>query len=119
MNFEWIDEYCKTLKGAVKEYKLEWGVFRFMLTDKMFLMLGKDNHDRQILTLKLKPDNGQYLREKYPDIREGYYMNKIHWNSVDLNGDVPQDEIKKMITESYQLVLGSLKKADRLKIVNE
>ncbi|MNP85293.1 hypothetical protein D3C76_1849660 [compost metagenome] len=50
------------------------------------------------------------LRENYDDIIEGYYMNKVHWNSVFLDGNVPEDVIKQMIDMSYNLIFGSLTK---------
>lgn len=48
------------------------------------------------------------LREKHTHIVEGYYMNKVHWNSVYLAGDVPDDILKQMIDMSYNLIFNSL-----------
>ena len=55
------------------------------------------------------------LREQYRGIRPGYHMNKKHWNTVDINKDVPDELILKMIDDSYALVVKSLTK----KIQNE
>lgn len=118
MKYPWLQEYCRTKIGAVEEYKVEWEVLRYLLIDKMFIMIGKDRDNRDILTLKLKPENGEAMRNIYNDIRAGHYMNKIHWNSIDLNGCVPDDLIKKMIDESYQLVLTSLTKAEQRLIIS-
>jgi predicted DNA-binding protein (MmcQ/YjbR family) len=54
-----------------------------MIRDKLFAMYGSDKKGREIITLKLESMHGQFLREQYKgDIVPGYYMNKVHWNSV-------------------------------------
>ncbi|MEW5960630.1 MAG: MmcQ/YjbR family DNA-binding protein, partial [Chloroflexota bacterium] len=56
------------------------------------------------------------LRQQYPAVQPGYYMNKRHWNSIWLDGTIPDDKIQGLIDHSYELVVGSLKKADREKL---
>ncbi|MBU2552677.1 MAG: MmcQ/YjbR family DNA-binding protein, partial [Proteobacteria bacterium] len=46
-------------------------------------------------------------------VRPAYHMNKRHWNTVLLDGTVPQDHVLEMIDDSYALVVGKLKKVDR------
>ena len=118
MKYPWLREYCASHKGAIEEYKAEWEVIRFMLKDKMFIMIGEDNNGREIITLKLDPSNGQALRDKYSDVYSGHYMNKVHWNSIDLNGFVPDEVLKKAIDESYELVLNGLPRKAREEIIN-
>jgi len=77
---------------------------------KMFAMQGHDKEKRSIISLKLDPPFGEFLRSQYDDIRPGYYLNKMHWNSVDLNGDIDDDLLKNMLDQSYELVLHSLTK---------
>ena len=116
MNYPWLDEYLCAQKGACKEYKLEWECFRYMLAGKMFAMVGADNHGKSIVTLKMLPENGAILRAQHSDIIPGYYMNKEHWNSVFLDGSVPDEVLRAMVDESHRLILGSLsKKAQQLK----
>lgn len=50
------------------------------------------------------------LREQYPDIVPGYYMNKEHWNSLSLQGTVPDDLVREMVDRAYETVLRSLPK---------
>lgn len=95
-------------KGAVKEFKVEWDAYRFMLGDKMFAMQGLDNLGREILTLKLAPEFGILMRETYEAVIPGYYMNKVHWNSILLNKEMPEDVLKAMMDQSYELVLKGL-----------
>jgi predicted DNA-binding protein (MmcQ/YjbR family) len=105
-----ICKYARTFPAAKTDYKLEWEATRLLLDDKMFGMIGHDKSGKQILTVKLKPEDGELLREQYAEITPGYYMNKVHWNSIDLAGQVPDETIKAMIAASYQLILQGLTK---------
>lgn len=73
-------------------------------------MQGGDKDKKAIITLKCDPLFTRSLREQYQHIIAGYYMNKEHWNSLYLDGDVPNDVLKQMIDMSYELVLGKLSK---------
>jgi len=117
MKYEWLDEYCLTHIGATKEYKPEWNATRYMVGGKMFALLGGDRDEKPIMTLKLDPAFGVMLRQQYKDIVPGYYMNKDHWNSLYLNGDVPDDIVKAMVVASYQLIFQSLSKKLQKEIV--
>lgn len=115
MKYEWVDEYCLSKKGTEKDYKIEWEATRYMIRGKMFVMQGGDKEGKPIITVKLDPAMGERLRKQYQDIVPGYYMNKAHWNSLYLEGEVPDDILKKMLDDSYYLVLNSLSK----KVQNE
>ncbi|GAB2023598.1 hypothetical protein RyT2_26750 [Pseudolactococcus yaeyamensis] len=75
----------------------------------MFGMLGQDKSGERILTVKLKPEDGELLREQYAAIVPDY-MNKVHWHSIDLAGQVPDETIKTMIQRSYHLILQAMSK---------
>lgn len=62
------------------------------------------------ITLKLDPAEGDFLRQQYADIIPGYYMNKVHWNSIKAEGNVPDELLKEMLEKSYRLVLGGFSK---------
>ena len=96
-----ICAYAETFSAAYTDYKVAWGATRLLLDDKMFGMLGQDKAGKRILTVKLKPEDGELLREEYAEIVPGYYMNKVHWNSVDLAGQVPDETIKAMIRTDF------------------
>jgi predicted DNA-binding protein (MmcQ/YjbR family) len=75
---------------------------------KMFATLVEQ--DGQARTnLKCDPDEAAMLRDIFSAVIPGYHMNKRHWNTVALDGDVPLGEIKRMIDRSYGLVVKSLK----------
>lgn len=114
MKYDWMDSWCLSKPGAEKDFKVEWNATRYMIRGKMFAMHGGDAAGLPILSLKLEPPVGEMLREQYPDIIPGYYMNKLHWNSVYLEGLVPDEVLRGMIDQSYRLVLAGLsKKAQR------
>ncbi|OPZ93978.1 MAG: hypothetical protein BWY74_00930 [Firmicutes bacterium ADurb.Bin419] len=110
MKYIWLDEYCLSKKGVKKEYKPEWDATRYMIKDKMFVLQGGDKEGKPIVTVKLEPAYGEVLRLQFKDIIPGYYMNKEHWNSLYLEGDVPDEVLKDMLDKSYNLVLASLSK---------
>lgn len=119
MKYEWIDEYCLSKKGAVKDFKIEWDAIRYLIGGKMFAMEGGDKNKQAIITLKCDPLFGQYLRQQHQHIIPGYYMNKEHWNSVYLDGDVSDDVLKEMIDMSFELVFNSLSKKMQKEIMLE
>lgn len=110
MKYEWLDKYCLSQKGAVKDFKAEWEATRYMIGEKMFGMKCEDKEGNPIITLKLEPSFGDFLRQQYEDIKPGYYMNKLHWNSLYLEGTVPDEVLKEMIDQSYQLIFKGLSK---------
>ena len=116
MKYQWLSEYCLSKKGANKDFKEEWNVHRYMIGDKMFVMEGGDKEGKPIITLKLEPLYGDFLRKQYKEIIPGYYMNKEHWNSVYRDGNVEDEIVKKMIDESYRLILESLPKKTQAEI---
>ncbi len=110
MNYPWLEEYCAAKPGAIKEFKPEWDTTRYMIGGKMFALQGADNTGRPVITLKLPPAEGDLLRRQYEDVIPGYYMNKEHWNSVYLDGSVPDDVLRHMIDKSYGTLVASLPK---------
>ena len=119
MKVEWMDAYLLSKKGAIKDFKVEWDATRYMVGGKMFAMQGGDKEHKAIITLKCQPALGQLLRKTYPDIVAGYYMNKEHWNSVYLDGQVPEEVVKQMMDESYGLILDGLTKKVQKEIVEK
>ena len=65
------------------------------------------------ITLKCDPLEAMALREQYPSIQPGYYMNKRHWNTISLDGTITPDLLEKMMQDSYELVVRGLPKTDR------
>ena len=110
MAYEWLDEYLLSKKAAEKDYKVEWEAVRYMVGGKKICMMGGDKQGRPIITLKCEPLFGEALRQQYVDIIPGYYMNKLHWNSVYRYVNVPDDVLRQMADMSYDLIRKSLPK---------
>ena len=68
------------------------------------------------INLKCDPEEAQILREIFPSVLPGYHMNKTHWNTILLDDSVPSGELRRMIDNSYTLVVGSLSKVDRTRL---
>lgn len=108
MRYTWIDEYLLSMPSVTKDLQADWNWIRYQIGGKMFaaVCLNQENKPYYI-TLKLEPSEGDFLRSQYPDIIPGYYMNKIHWNSVKPDGEVPDELLKDILERSYKLVLKS------------
>jgi predicted DNA-binding protein (MmcQ/YjbR family) len=119
MKYPFIDAYCLKKLGVIKDYKEEWDAIRYMIGGKMFAMQGNHKDGRPILSLKGDPFINITLRETFLDIIPGYYMNKEHWNSVYLDGTVPDAIIKRMIDDSYLLVYNTLTKTMQHELIQK
>lgn len=108
--YTWLDEYLSSKTAARKDFKVEWQWHRYLIKDKMFAAICTFDSGRKIVTLKCEPNVGIMLREQHEDIIPGYYMNKEHWNSVYLDGNVPDEVIKNMCDMSHQLIFKSFSK---------
>ena len=119
MKYEWLEEHCLAKTGAIKDYQAEWQATRYMVGGKMFGMFGGDKVGKPIITLKLEPSFGDFLRQTYEDIVPGYYMNKTHWNSLYIDGNVPDEVLKDMVDQSYELIFKGLTKKLQKEILGE
>lgn len=118
MRYPWIDEFLLSKPGVTKDLQKDWNWLRYHIGGKMFaaVCLG-ENDEPYYITLKLEPMEGEFLRQQYEDIIPGFYMNKMHWNSVKPDGAVPDELLKDMLDKSYQLVLGGLSKKKQKEIL--
>ena len=120
MKYEWIDKYVMAFPGVTKDLQEEWNWHRYHIGGKMFVAICMDDNDKPYyITLKLDPLEGEFLRKEYEDIIPGYYMNKVHWNSVKADGKVPDDVLKDMLEKAYQIVFDSLTKKKQREILEE
>lgn len=113
--------FGETFKGAKVYFRDDWEVFYFDLQGKMFGMMSDQAGEDAIITLKNLPEKNEELRELYQGIViPGYYANKTHWNSIKLaSPEVSDEEIKQMITISYQLVYQKLTKKQKAEVDGE
>ncbi|MFD3685202.1 MmcQ/YjbR family DNA-binding protein [Nocardiopsis sp. NPDC058631] len=78
---------------------------------------GGDDDVPATVNLKCDPGLALELRKQYPAVTPGYHMSKRHWNSVLLDGTVPDDEIAEMLRHSYVLVASNLRRVDRDRVL--
>lgn len=118
MRYTWLDEYVMSKKGVTKDLQESWNWIRYHIGGKMFAAVCLDDEDKPYyINLKLEPMEGAFLREQYEDIIPGYYSNKIHWNSVKPDGEVPDELLKNLLDKSYQLVFDGLTKKKQKEIL--
>ncbi len=121
MKYPWLDAYLLRKPEVTKDFKQEWGWYRYQVGDKLFCAVCLDDRGEKpyYITLKLAPARGDALRQLFPDILPGYYMNKTHWNSVRADGGVPESVLREMLDEAYTLVLGGLSKKKQQEILKQ
>ena len=105
-------EYCLTKPNATEGTPFGETVLVFKVAGKMFALMSLDEVPATA-NLKCDPDVALELRDRYEQVRPGYHMNKKHWNAVEIEGGIPEAELRKMIDHSYDLVVKSLPRAKR------
>ncbi|MFT4926708.1 MAG: putative DNA-binding protein (MmcQ/YjbR family) [Phenylobacterium sp.] len=114
MNSEQTQRYLLNKPESVEGHPFGSDAKVYKVKNKMFatLALGKDSDDFW-LNVKCDPDEALVLRDTYASVLPGYHMNKRHWNTIILDESVPEDEILRMIDNSFLLVIGAMADADR------
>ncbi len=103
---------CTAKPGAAEDYPFGDEVAVFKVGGRMFAAVSLDEAPGRV-SLKCDPDLAVGLRERYAGITPGYHLSKRHWNTVALDGSVPDEEVLELIDHSYDLVLARLPKAQR------
>lgn len=119
MRYDWLDAYLLKKRGVTKDLQKDWNWIRYHIGGKMFaaVCLNWEDNEPYYITLKLEPEEGDFLRKQYEDIIPGYYMNKEHWNSIKPDGEVPDDLLRDLLDKSYELVLDSFSKKRQREIL--
>lgn len=114
MNIETLRDYTLTLASVEEGFPFGDDTLVFKMNNKIFLLVSLSAKPLQF-NVKCDPEKAIELRESYPEsVLPGYHMNKKHWNTIIVNGNLSNNELQQMITESYRLVKGKsgLKKKD-------
>ena len=115
MTRDQVLEICAGFPGAVEDYPFGPGVAVFKVAGRMFALVSLEGAAGSV-NLKCEPLLAEDLRTRYPAVRPGYHQNKRHWNTVEFDGTVPDEEWRFMIDHSYQLVVGGLTRAERARL---
>jgi predicted DNA-binding protein (MmcQ/YjbR family) len=109
MNIESLREYCLSKKGVEESLPFGPDTLVFKAGGKIFLLASLDTAPLQF-NVKCKPDDAVLLREQYACVLPGYHMNKQHWNTVVVDGTLPDRLLRQWIDDSYSLVIQNLSK---------
>ncbi|GAA2803330.1 MmcQ/YjbR family DNA-binding protein [Saccharopolyspora taberi] len=110
-----LRDACLALTGAGEEFPFDESNSVFKVAGKMFAISRLDGTPLRV-SLKCDPDFAVQLRMTYPAITAGYHLNKRHWNTVVLDGSVPDDLVLDLIEDSYDLVVAKLPRREREKL---
>ncbi|MDR2712907.1 MAG: MmcQ/YjbR family DNA-binding protein [Clostridiales bacterium] len=110
MTCQELIDFCLTFPAAYEDYPFDemtgdgaWAVMRHRTNKKSFAFIYERN-GKLCINLKCEPVETDFLRQLFSDVTPAYHMNKVHWNTVALGGDVPDDELCRMIGSSYDLI---------------
>jgi predicted DNA-binding protein (MmcQ/YjbR family) len=103
MDHKTVEQYIMTLPDARLDYPFGEGVAVYKLGDKMFALIEEQSSPLRI-SLKCDPQLATLLREKYESVMPGYHLNKKHWNTILLTGQLPWEDVQGLIRHSYELV---------------
>lgn len=98
-------EFCLSLPQAVETFPFgeETSVFKTGGNGKIFALSSLGGEPLAV-SLKCDPEESEALRAEFPQITPGYHLNKRHWITVVLDGDVPDDLVEQLIRGSHALV---------------
>ena len=113
MTHKEVEAYILSMPSSFLDYPFGEGVAVYKVVEptqpsegKMFALVAEGKEPVN-LSLKCDPQLAVVLREKYETVMPGYHLNKKHWNTLVLSGQLPEEEVRALIHHSYQLVTGA------------
>ncbi len=110
-----LEKYLSGLKGSEGVYPFGPDALVFKVMGKMFALVSQKEKIPRV-TLKCSPADGEMLVSQYDSVVPGYYMNKKHWITISLTGELPDEMLTDLANGSYELVVSKLTKAERNKL---
>jgi len=109
-------EYCLSKKGVTEHFPFDRDTLVLKVGGKMFALssLSQWEKGEPSVNLKCDPERAVALREQYDDIKPGWHMSKVHWNTISINKKVSDALIKQLIDHSYELVYNGLTKKNQI-----
>ncbi|MFD7280271.1 MmcQ/YjbR family DNA-binding protein [Streptomyces sp. NPDC059862] len=108
--------FCLSFNAAVEDFPFRPEISVFKVLGKLFALTTLDARPLTV-NLKCDPEDAVRLRADHPGlIVPGYHMNKRHWNTVTVDGELPDHLVRELIEDSYDLVVAGLPRADRLRL---
>ncbi|MFE6621451.1 MmcQ/YjbR family DNA-binding protein [Streptomyces sp. NPDC008086] len=116
MSPEELRGLCLSFNAAVEDFPFNPDISVFKVLGKMFALSWMDARPLTV-NLKCDPEDAVRLRDEHPGlIIPGYHMNKRHWNTVTVDGELPDRLVRELVEDSYDLVVAGLPRADRLRL---
>ena len=109
MNVEELYDYCTNIPWVEQTFPFDEVTLVLKVLGKMVALIPLDAEVKSI-SLKCDPEKAIALREQYSCVKAAYHMNKKHWNSIELSGDMPDEELKKWIHHSIEEVVKKMPK---------
>ncbi|WP_321289510.1 MmcQ/YjbR family DNA-binding protein [uncultured Sunxiuqinia sp.] len=114
MNIEELRNYCISKKGVSEGFPFNETTLVFKVMGKMFALTNLEGDLR--INLKCDPEKAIELREHYSCVLPGYHMNKQQWNTILVDGSVPNQLILDWIDNSYRLIVEKLPKKQQAEL---
>jgi predicted DNA-binding protein (MmcQ/YjbR family) len=106
---------CLDRMGVIEDFPFGRNVSVFKVAGKMFALSMLDREPLSV-SLKCEPELAVALRASHPAVAPGWHLNKRHWNTVTLDGSLPDGLVRDMIEDSYDLVVSGLPKRVQLEL---
>ncbi|MEU0603036.1 MmcQ/YjbR family DNA-binding protein [Streptomyces sp. NPDC006393] len=107
---------CLSFNAAVEDFPFNPETSVFKVQGKLFALSALDATPLTV-NLKCDPEDAIRLRGEYPGlIVPGWHMNKRHWNTVTVDGGLPDRLVRELVEDSYDLVVAGLPRAERLRL---
>lgn len=107
--------WCLKQGGALEDFPFGPETSVFKVAGKMFALSQLKRSPLEV-SVKCEPELAVELRNSYPAIRPGYHLNKRHWNTLTLDGGLPDQFVRDLIEDSYDLVVSALPKRVRAEL---
>jgi predicted DNA-binding protein (MmcQ/YjbR family) len=115
MEYQSLVDHLMSKRGVTKDMPFDFETLCFRVRKKIFVLMAWQD-DPIVISLKCDPAEAIILRQTYPGITPGYHLNKKHWNTVVIDDRIPDIEIKRMIDNSYELVLKGLSQEEKRRL---
>src|ERR687890_29834 len=109
MNARELRDWCLGHEGAFEDFPFTAEHSVFKVRGKVFALSALDGEPLEV-SVKCEPDLAVELRNSYAAIRPGYHLNKRHWNTITLDGSLPDQLVRDLVEDSYDLIVSALPK---------
>ena len=110
-----LRSWCLHQPGTIEDFPFGPELSVFKVAGKIFALSALDRAPLDV-SVKCEPELAVSLRDSYPAIRPGYHLNKRHWNTITLDGSLPDQLVRDLIEDSYDLVVSALPKRVRIEL---